>query len=112
LFTAFLLIRLGSILKKPAWSARGVLALLLLFSVISWDSILQKLGLFGRIRRESDQFLRIFAPTAASRIRSARASGSPFALRLRRWISRVAKSGGNSTPAPKTAALKSLQAVP
>jgi biopolymer transport protein TolQ len=60
--------------------ARVVLVLLLAFSVISWGMIFQKLGLFGRIRRESDQFLRIFRATRGVANPQALASaGSPFA---------------------------------
>jgi biopolymer transport protein ExbB/TolQ len=55
------------------------LALLLMFSIVSWGMILQKLGLFGRIRRESDQFLRIFRATRGVANPQALASaGSPF----------------------------------
>src|SRR5260370_20323609 len=63
LFTAIFATDFGNILTLTGWVARGVLLLLLLFSLISWAMILQKLRLFGRIRRESDQFLRIFRAT-------------------------------------------------
>jgi biopolymer transport protein TolQ len=57
-----------------------VLILLLVFSIVSWGTIFQKLGLFGRIRRESDQFLRIFRATRGVANPQALASaGSPFA---------------------------------
>src|SRR6266481_6946855 len=71
---------LGGILTQTGWVARGVLLLLLLFSIISWAMILQKLGMFGRIRRQSDQFLRLFRATRGVANPQALASaGSPFA---------------------------------
>ena len=112
LFTTLILIDLGSILQNTGLVARGVIALLLLFSVISWGLILQKLGLFGRIRRESDQFLRIFRATRGVANPQALASaGSPFAhvyaAGYRELQSQVGSAPGNPNP-PR---LKSLQAV-
>ena len=106
------MIDLGSILANTGWVARGVLAVLLLFSIISWAMILQKLGLFGRIRRQSDQFLRIFRATRGVANPQALASaGSPFAAvyaaGYRELQSQVAGQPTNPHP-PK---LKSLQAV-
>src|SRR5260370_37578671 len=63
LFSTIFQADLGGILTQTGWVARGVLLLLLLFSIISWAMILQKLGMFGRIRRQSNQFLRLFLPT-------------------------------------------------
>ncbi len=34
--------------------------MLLVFSVVSWALIFQKLGLFGRVNRQTDMFLRVF----------------------------------------------------
>ncbi len=106
------LIDLGSILSNTGWVARGVLALLLLFSIISWAMILQKVGMFGRIRRQSDQFLRIFRATRGVANPQALASaGSPFAsvyaAGYRELQSQV--SGQPTNPHPPK--LKSLQAV-
>jgi biopolymer transport protein TolQ len=57
-----------------------VLGLLLLFSLISWAMIFQKLNLFGRIRRESDQFLKIFRATkGVANPQGLVSAGSPFA---------------------------------
>jgi biopolymer transport protein TolQ len=113
LFTAFLLIDLGSILQQTGLVARGVLALLLLFSVISWGLILQKLGLFGRIRRESDQFLRIFRATrGVANPQALAASGSPFASVYAAGYRELQNQVGNSTPGTQQPPrLKSLQAV-
>jgi biopolymer transport protein TolQ len=91
--------------------ARGVLGLLAVFSVVSWALIFQKLGIFGRIRRESDQFLRIFRATRGVANPQALASaGSPFsnvyAAGYRELQSQV--SQGNPQPTGK---LKSLSAV-
>ncbi len=106
LFTAIFATDFGNILTLTGWVARGVLLLLLLFSIISWAMILQKLGLFGRIRRESDQFLRIFRATQA-----LATAGSPFssvyAAGYRELQSQVGSAPGNPHP-PK---LKSLSAV-
>jgi biopolymer transport protein TolQ len=113
LFTAFLLIDLGNILQETGMVARGVLALLLLFSVISWGLILQKLGLFGRIRRESDQFLRIFRATrGVANPQALAASGSPFASVYAAGYRELQNQVGNSNPGTQQPPrLKSLQAV-
>ena len=91
--------------------ARAVLALLLLFSLISWAMILQKLSVFGRIQRQSDQFLRIFRATKGVANPQALASaGSPFAnvyaSGFRELQSQMVPSAANPTPR-----LKSMQAV-
>jgi biopolymer transport protein TolQ len=89
-----------------------VIALLLLFSVISWGMILQKLGLFGRIRRESDQFLRIFRATRGVANPQALASaGSPFAAVYMAGYRELQSQIGNGTGNPHPPKLKSLQAV-
>jgi biopolymer transport protein TolQ len=103
---------IGNILTQTGWVARGVLLLLLLFSIISWAMILQKLGLFGRIRRKSDEFLRIFRATRGiANPQALVAAGSPFAnvyaAGYRELQSQVGSAPGNPHP-PK---LKSLQAV-
>jgi len=111
LITAFLATDLLGILQQTGWVARGVLLLLLAFSVISWALIFQKLGLFGRIRRDSDQFLRIFRATRGVANPQALASaGSPFSsvygAGYRELQSQV--TVGNPQPTGK---LKSLTAV-
>jgi biopolymer transport protein TolQ len=88
-----------------------VLILLAFFSIVSWAMIFQKLGLFARIRRESDQFLRIFRATRGVANPQALASaGSPFssvyASGFRELQSQV--SVGNPQP---TGRLKSLSAI-
>lgn len=71
---------LTNVLSQTGWIARIVLLLLLIFSVVSWAMIFQKLGRFKRINRESDQFLRIFRATRGVADPKALASaGSPFA---------------------------------
>ena len=74
--------------------------------------ILQKLGLFSRIRRESDQFLRIFRATrGVANPQALATAGSPFSTvysaGYRELQSQVGSAPGNPHP-PK---LKSLQAV-
>src|SRR6266571_5025729 len=92
LFSTIFQADLGGILTQTGWVARGVLLLLLLFSIISWAMILQKLGMFGRIRRQSDQFLRLFRATR----RSQRLWIGGFTLRLGvcGGLSRTAEPGG------------------
>ncbi len=101
---------LTNILVQTGWVARVVLLLLLAFSLISWAMIFQKLGLFKRIHRESDQFLRIFRATRGVADPKALATaGSPFAsvyaAGFRELQSQLA--AGN----PHGGKLKSLQAV-
>ena len=50
-------------LDQTGWVARGVLLILLTFSLFSLALILQKLGLFKSIERETTQFLRVFRAT-------------------------------------------------
>ena len=112
LFTAIFATDIPGILQQTGWVARAVLLILLLFSVISWAMIFQKWGMFGRIRRQSDQFLRIFRATRGVANPQALASaGSPFAsvysAGYRELQSQVA--GAPTNPHPPH--LKSLQAV-
>jgi biopolymer transport protein TolQ len=99
------------ILSQTGWVARAVLGLLLFFSLISWALIFQKLGLFGRIRRQSDQFLRVFRATkGVANPQGVISAGSPFAnvyaAGYRELQSQVSEGTGN--PHPK---IKSLQAI-
>ncbi len=112
LFTTVFLIDLGGILQNTGWVARGVIALLLLFSVISWGLILQKLGLFGRIRKESDQFLRIFRATrGVANPGALAAAGSPFATVYAAGYRELQNQVGTGQGNPNPPRLKSLQAV-
>jgi biopolymer transport protein TolQ len=107
-----LLIDLGSILGNTGMVARGVLALLLLFSIISWAMILQKLGMFGRVRRQSDQFLRIFRATRGVANPQALASaGSPFASVYAAGYRELQSQVGGQPTNPHPPKLKSLGAV-
>ncbi|RMF61455.1 MAG: hypothetical protein D6743_13510 [Calditrichaeota bacterium] len=47
--------------------AKAVLAILLIFSVISWGIILDKLRVFRRVRKESDNFLKLFQMRKSAR---------------------------------------------
>jgi biopolymer transport protein TolQ len=112
LLTVIFATDIPGILQQTGWVARAVLLILLLFSVISWAMIFQKWGMFGRIRRQSDQFLRIFRATRGVANPQALASaGSPFAsvysAGYRELQSQVA--GAPTNPHPPH--LKSLQAV-
>ena len=74
--------------------------------------ILQKLGVFGRIRRESDQFLRIFRATRGVANPQALASaGSPFSTVYAAGYRELQSQVGGSTGNPHPPKLKSLQAV-
>jgi biopolymer transport protein TolQ len=91
--------------------ARAVLGLLLFFSLISWALLFQTMGLFGRVRRQSDQFLRIFRATkAGANPQGVISAGSPFAnvyaAGYRELQSQVT---GTGNPTPQK--IKSLQAV-
>ena len=112
MFAAVLLIDLGGILANTGWVARAVLALLLLFSIISWAMIFQKLGMFGRIRGQSDQFLRIFRATRGVANPQALASaGSPFASVYAAGYRELQSQVGGQPTNPHPPKLKSLQAV-
>jgi biopolymer transport protein TolQ len=112
LLASLFLIDLGSVLGNTGWVARGVLALLLLFSIISWAMILQKLGMFGRIRRQSNQFLHIFRATRGVANPQALASaGSPFASVYAAGYRELQSQVGGQPTNPHPPKLKSLQAV-
>jgi biopolymer transport protein TolQ len=92
--------------------ARGVLALLLLFSIISWAMIFQKLGMFGRLRRQSDQFLRIFRATrGVANPQALAAAGSPFAAVYAAGYRELQSQVGGQPTNPHPPKLKSLQAI-
>jgi biopolymer transport protein TolQ len=112
LFTTIILTDIGNLLTQTGWVARGVLLLLLFFSVVSWAMIFQKLGMFGRIRRESDQFLRIFRATRGVANPQALASaGSPFSSVYAAGYRELQSQIGGTTANPHPPKLKSLQAV-
>jgi biopolymer transport protein TolQ len=99
------------ILAQTGWVARAVLGILLFFSLISWALIFQKMGLFGRIRRQSDQFLKIFRATrGVANPQGVISAGSPFAnvyaAGYRELQSQVT---GTGNPTPQR--VKSIQAV-
>jgi biopolymer transport protein TolQ len=100
-------------LGQTGWVARVVLVLLLVFSVVSWAMIFQKLGLFSRIRRESSQFLRIFRATRGVANPQALASaGSPFASVYASGFRELQSQIGTGTGNPANdGRLKSLTAV-
>lgn len=103
---------LSGILSQTGWVARGVLLILLLFSLISWAMIFQKLGVFGRIRRQSDQFLRIFRATRGIANPQALASaGSPFSFVYAAGYRELQSQVGGVAANPHPPRLKSLQAV-
>jgi biopolymer transport protein TolQ len=98
-------------ISQAGWVARGVLGLLLLFSLISWAMIFQKFGLFGRLNRESEQFLKIFRATkGVANPQGLVSAGSPFAnvyaAGYRELQSQVSGSGTGTTQK-----IKSMQAV-
>jgi biopolymer transport protein TolQ len=98
------------ILQQTGLVARAVLGILLFFSLVSWALIFQKLGIFGRIRRQSDQFLRIFRATkGVAKPQGIISAGSPFAnVYAAGYLELQTQLSGEGNPHPK---LKSLQAV-
>ncbi len=99
-------------MQQTGWVARGVLGVLFLFSLISWALIFQKLGLFSKISRQSDEFLRIFRATKGiANPQGLISAGSPFsnvyAAGYRELQSQMVAAPGS--PAPQK--IKSLQAV-
>ena len=103
---------LTGILSQTGWVSRGVLLILLLFSLISWAMIFQKMGMFGRIRRQSDQFLHIFRATRGVANPQALASaGSPFSSVYAAGYRELQAQVGGVAANPHPPRLKSLQAV-
>ena len=101
--------QIGNILAQTGWVARVVLLLLLVFSVISWAVIFQKLGAFKRINRETAQFLRLFrASRGLADPKALATAGSPlstvYAAGYRELQSQL-------TPGNPHGKLKSLQAI-
>jgi biopolymer transport protein TolQ len=98
-------------ISQAGWVARGVLGLLLLFSLISWAMILQKFGLFGRLNRESEQFLKIFRATkGVANPQGLVSAGSPFAnVYAAGYRELQTQVSGSGTAAPQK--IKSMQAV-
>ncbi len=101
--------QLGNILAQTGWVARIVLLLLLIFSVVSWALIFQKLGVFGRINRQTDQFLQVFrASRGLADPKTLSALGSPLAALYRAGYRELQSQLGAGNPHAK---LKSLNAV-
>ena len=99
-------------MEQTTWVARGVLGLLLLFSVVSWGMIFQKLSLFGRVHRQSDQFLRIFRATrGVANPQALATAGSPFANVYASGYRELQFQVGTHPGNPEPPRLKSLSAV-
>jgi biopolymer transport protein TolQ len=112
LFTAIFVTDLLEILKQTGFVARIVLLLLLFFSVVSWAMILQKLGMFGRIRRKSDEFLRVFRATrGVANPQGLVMVASPFANVYAAGYRELQSQIGGVSSNPHPPRLKSLQAV-
>ena len=111
LFSNIIIGNIFDILAQTGWVARGVLGLLLFASLVSWALIFQKSGLFGRIRRQSDQFLKIFRATkGVANPQGLMSAGSPFAIVYAAGY-RELQSQLSGTGNPSPTKLKSLQAV-
>lgn len=96
-------------LAQTGWVARIVLLLLLIFSVVSWALIFQKLGVFGRVNRQTDQFLQVFrASRGLADPKTLSALGSPLAALYRAGYRELQSQLGAGNPQTK---LKSLSAV-
>jgi len=111
LFSDIIIGNIFDILAQTGWVARGVLGLLLFASLISWALIFQKSGLFGRTRRQSDQFLKIFRATkGVANPQGLMSAGSPFAnVYAAGYRELQSQLSGTGNPSPPK--LKSLQAV-
>src|SRR3974377_2596919 len=111
LLSAVLIGNIFEILEQTGLVARAVLGILLFFSLVSWALILQKLGIFGRIRRQSDQFLRIFRATkGVANPQGVMSAGSPFAnVYAAGYRELQSQLSGTGNPSP--ARLTSLHAV-
>lgn len=101
--------QLSTLIEQTGWVARAVLLMLLVFSVVSWALIFQKLGLFGRLNHQTAQFLRIFrASRGLPDPKAVAAAGSPlarvYAAGHRELVSQL-------TPGNPHGQLKSLNAV-
>lgn len=95
------------LIAQTGWVARTVLFILLIFSVISWAMIFQKLGVFKEARRDGERFLQLFrAARGLADPKVLSTAGSPFTAvytaGFREVQNQVTPSGGK---------LKSLQAV-
>ena len=111
LFSDIIIGNIFDILAQTGWVARAVLVLLLFASLISWALIFQKSGLFGRIRRQSDQFLKIFRATkGVANPQGLMSAGSPFAnVYAAGYRELQSQLSGTGNPSPPR--VKSLQAV-
>src|ERR1700745_1121658 len=112
LFNTILATDLTDILLQTGVVARGVLAILLLFSLISWAMIFQKWGMFGRIRRQSNQFLHTFRATCGiPNPQALSSSSSPFASAYAAGYRELQSQVGGIAPNPHPPKLKSLSAI-
>ena len=101
--------QLVRILEQTGWVARVVLLLLLIFSVVSWAVIFQKLGSFSRAKHETTQFLSLFrASRGLADPRALAAMGSPLATIYGAGYRELQSQLTAGNPHGK---LKSLQAV-
>jgi biopolymer transport protein TolQ len=110
LLSAVFIGNIFEILAQTGWVARGVLGILLFASLISWALIFQKSGLFSRINRQSDQFLKIFRATkGVANPQGLVSAGSPFANVYAAGYRELQAQVSTGNPSP--AKLKSMQAV-
>src|SRR5207248_3352149 len=112
LFNTILATDIMGILQQTGLVARVVLTILLLFSLISWAMIFQKWGMFGRIRRQSNQFLHIFRATrSVANPQALASSSSPFASVYSAGYRELQAQVGGLSANPHPPKLKSLSAV-
>ncbi|HEV2385949.1 MAG TPA: MotA/TolQ/ExbB proton channel family protein [Candidatus Acidoferrales bacterium] len=102
----------GALIEQTGWVARGVLAILLVFSLFSWAVIFEKYGVFSQLGSQTKHFLKVFRaarelPHAAAL--EAIAAASPlvrvYAAGYREWE----RQSGGGNPHPGTA--RSPQAI-
>src|SRR3989440_9940136 len=112
LFNTILATDIMGILQQTGLVARAVLAILFLFSLISWAMIFQKWGMFGRIRQQSALFLQNFRGAhGVANPQALASSGSPFANVYSAGYRELQMQVGGISPNPHPPKLKSLSAV-
>src|SRR5262245_13309787 len=109
------------LIKESSLTAQIVLAILILFSIVSWGIILYKLWSFNRIQGQTSKFLEIFRRSAKfSEVQAVCQSlaDSPLVgiflagyAELNLQLRQAGGGAGNPTPTPARPVLKSLSAV-
>lgn len=108
----WLVSELGRLLQQTGWLSRGVLFILLLFSLFSWALIFQKWRLFRETSRQTERFLEAFR--ASPRLQEPKAlltaaGNSPLVVMYAVGYQELQSQIGGSNPHPGN--LRSLNAI-